>query len=94
MKWTEEEIEKFIIENKSRFELVKISSNHQDKFLIKLRNRFKKIISIVPYLIRIIIVWVIVVILSIFAWNSWIRKDRHEITLKHKIENIITYIKK
>lgn len=87
--WTEEEIEKFIRENKDRFELANIEKYHENRFLVKLSKRFKKFISIVPYLVKVAIVTIIVFVVSIWTWNSYIRKDRHEITLIQKIENII-----
>jgi len=82
----EENIEKFIRENKEKFDSYTLDQYHEDNFLRKLAYRFKKIISIVPYLIRVAIATVIIFIVSFWAWNSYIRKDRHEITLKQKIE--------
>lgn len=94
MTWTEENIETFIIEHKDQFDRCDPSTYHSQNFLYKLHNKFKKLISIIPYLIRVILVWFVVAAFSFYAWNSWIRKDRHEITLKQKIENIITLTKK
>jgi hypothetical protein len=93
MEWTEENIETFIKENKDNFDRYDPSIYHCNHFLIKLHNKFKKLISIVPYLVKVFIVTLIVFVLSIWAWNSWIRKDRHEVTLKQKIENIVTFKK-
>ena len=90
-KWnniTEEELEKFIIENKDKFNRYSPKPGVEERFHIKLLNRFKKIISIVPHLIRVAIATVIIFIISIWTWNTYIRKDRHEITLKQKIYNI------
>jgi hypothetical protein len=89
IKLTEENIEEFIKENKEKFDKYSPTLEHEQHFLVKLINKFKKFISIVPYLIKVFIVTLAVFTLSIWAWNSWIRKDRHEITLKQKIENII-----
>lgn len=89
MKFTEENIEAFIKDNKDKFDVYDTSLYHNEHFLVKLSNKFKKLISIIPYLVKVIIIWVIAVTFSLWAWNSWIRKDRHEITLKQKIENII-----
>jgi hypothetical protein len=91
--WTEETIEKFILEHKNEFSVYDPSVYHNDHFFLKLRAKFRKLVSIVPHLIKVFIVTAIVFVLSIWAWNEWIRKDRHEITLKHKIENIITFKK-
>jgi len=93
IKLNEENIEAFIKENKDKFDKYYPESNHEQHFIIKLYNKFKKIINIVPYLIRVFVATIIVFTISIWAWNSWIRKDRHEITLKSKIENIIHFKK-
>ena len=92
-KLTEDNIEQFICDNRERFDTYDPSTYHNNKFLVKLYNKFKKIISIVPYLIRVFIVTIIIFVISIWAWNSWIRKDRYEITLKQKIEQIIHFKK-
>lgn len=91
--WNENNIETFIRDHKEQFDRYDPSTFHDNKFLNKLYNRFKKIVSIVPYLWKVIIVWTIITVFSVYAWNSWIRKDRHEITLKQKIENILTFKK-
>ena len=85
---TEEELEKFIRDNKEKFDTYSIEKYHENHFLIKLHDRFKKIVSIVPYLVRVAIATVIIFIVSFWIWNGYIRKDRHEITLKHKIQNV------
>jgi len=89
MEWTEENIETFIKDNKYKFNKCDPSIYHSDHFFLKLTQKFKKLISIVPYLIKVFIVTVFVFTISIYIWNNYIRKDRHEITLKQKIENII-----
>lgn len=91
--WNEEEIEQFVKNHKDQFDKCDPSTYHTDHFIIKLHNKFKKIISIVPHLVKVFVVTIIVFIISICAWNNFIRKDRHEITLKHKIENIIHFKK-
>jgi hypothetical protein len=93
MEWTNENIEGFIKENRDRFDRYDPSTYHADHFLVKLYNRFKKIISIVPYLTKVFAATIIVFIISIWAWNSYIRKDRHEVTLKEKVINIVTFKK-
>jgi hypothetical protein len=93
MEWKEDNIEDFIRENRKKFDTYNPSTYHENHFSIKLYNKFKKIVSIVSYLIKVLIVIIVVFILSIWAWNSWIRKDRHEVTLKQKIENIVTFKK-
>lgn len=93
MNWTEENIEIFIKQNKDRFDKYDPSSYHENRFIHKLYKKFKKIVSIVPHLTRLIIITIITFIFSIWLWNSYIRKDRHEISLKQKIENVIYFIK-
>jgi hypothetical protein len=93
MNWNEDNIEIFIRENKDQFSKYDPSTYHDNIFLKKLYKRFKKFISIVPYLVKVFIVTVIVFTISIWSWNNYLRKDRHEITLKQKIENIIHFKK-
>lgn len=85
---TEEELENFIKGNREKFDSYSIEQYHERNFLRKLHYRFRKIVSIVPHLIRVSIATVIIFIISIWAWNTYIRKDRHEVTLKQKIYNI------
>ena len=91
MNWTEENIETFIIEHKDKFNKCDASTYHENTFLRKLSVKFRILINIVPYLLRVILVWFFIAGISIYVWNATIRKDRHEITLKQKIENIITF---
>ena len=82
---TEDSIEKFIRENKNKFSVYHPPKHHKAKFLFKLKHRIKHFISIVPYLIRVAVITVFIFIASIILWNNYIRKDRHEITLRNKI---------
>lgn len=84
---TEEELEKFIIENKDKFDKHLPKTGSEERFFVKLIERFKKIISIVPYLVSVAIVTAIIFIVSIWLWNSFIRWDRKYIPLPQKIEN-------
>ncbi len=84
---TEDQLEKFILENKDKFRYSP-KPGTEERFHIKLLNRFKKIISIVPHLIRVAVATAIIFIISVWAWNEYIRKDRREVTLKQKIYNI------
>ena len=81
-----ENIEEFIRNNRHLFEGEVPDERHDQKFLFRLNQRIKKIISIVPYLLRVAIATVIIFTISIVIWDNYIRKDRHEITLTHKIE--------
>jgi hypothetical protein len=89
MKWSEDELEYFIRKHREEFDKYNANNYHEEKFLSKLSKRFKKFISIVPYLIRVFIITFIIFVASIWIWNSYLRKDRHEVTLKQKIENVI-----
>jgi hypothetical protein len=62
---SEDELEKFIRENKDKFDKYSPKEGSETRFFIKLIQRFKKIISIVPYLIRVAVVTVIIFIVSI-----------------------------
>jgi hypothetical protein len=88
----EDNIEVFIRENKDKFVVYQPPDNHMERFLLKLSLGIKHIINIVPYLIRVAIVTVIISGTSIFIWNNYIRKDRHEITLRNKISAVINKI--
>jgi hypothetical protein len=89
MKLDEDTIEKFIRENKDKFGVYRLPDNHLEKFLFKLNYRLRHIISIVPYLIRVAIATIIIFLASILIWNNYIRKDRHEVTLRNKISLVI-----
>jgi hypothetical protein len=89
MEWTEENIETFIIENREKFDRFDPSTYHSDHFLNKLHNKFKKIISIVPHLVRVGIVTIAIFALSFWLWHSYIRHEKHVVAIKHKIENVI-----
>ena len=88
MVWTEHNIEKFIKENKDKFPKYEPKSNHQEHFLIKLSKRFKKFISIVPYLIRVLIVTILIFICSILVWYNYIYKVKDHPVVNKVIENI------
>ena len=89
VKFNEDTIETFIRENKDKFGVYRPSDSHIEKFLFKTRHRISHFISIVPYLIRVAFATIIIFIASILIWNNYIRKDRYEITLKHKIALVI-----
>ena len=72
MEWTEETIEQFIIINKDKFDKVDPSANHNEHFLSKLAKRFKKIISIIPHLIKVGIAAILIFTASFFAWYNFI----------------------
>lgn len=87
----ENELEEFIRKNKDKFDELHVpKENHEEKFLFKLNARIKHFISIVPHLIKVFIATVVIFTLSIIIWNNYIRKDRHEVTLKQKIVNVFS----
>jgi hypothetical protein len=89
----ENNIEIFIRENRDKFGINLPPDNHKDKFLYKLQRRLKQIINIIPYLIRVGVVTIFVFTASIIIWNNYIRKDRHEITLKSKFSLVVNKMK-
>ena len=87
-------IESFIRENKEKFEAEGPPENHMDRFLLKLNQRIRHIINIVPYLVKVAVATVLIFAVSIIGWNNFIRKDRHEISLKNKTSIVINRITK
>jgi hypothetical protein len=86
----EDTIEKFIRENRDKFGVYPPpDDSHLEKFLFKLKYGIRHLISIVPYLIRVAVATVIIFSASILIWNNYIRKDRHDITLRNKISLVI-----
>jgi len=88
----EDTIETFIRKNKDEFDVYRPPDSHLEKFLLRINYRIKHLVSIVPYLIRVAITMIIIFLGSIIIWNNYIRKDRHEITLKNKISLVINKI--
>jgi hypothetical protein len=93
VKLNEDSIESFIRSNKDKFGVYRPPDNHAEKFLFKLNYQIRKIISIVPYLIRVAVATIIIFIASISVWDNFLRKDRNEITLRNKISLVINKIK-
>jgi hypothetical protein len=89
----ENNIEIFIRENRDKFGISLPPDHHKDKFLYILQSRLKHIINIIPYLIRVAVVTVLVFTASIIVWNNYIRKDRHDVSLKNKVSMVIDKIK-
>jgi hypothetical protein len=87
-------IEKFIRENRDAFRDEPPAQDHMDKFLVRLNRGIREFVSIVPYLIRVSIATLLIFTASIIIWNNYIRKDRHEITLKNKISMVINVVRK
>jgi len=81
-------LEEMIRKNREMFDNEIPPENHEEKFLFRLKMKFKEWVSIVPHLIKVAIATIVIFILSIIVWDNYIRKDRHEVTLKEKIVNI------
>lgn len=91
---SEDIIESFIRENSDKFVADGPPENHTERFLVKLNNRIRHIVSIVPYLARVTVATMLIFAASIMIWNNYIRKDRNEITLRNKISLVIKKITK
>jgi Tfp pilus assembly protein PilO len=81
--WQEEELEKFIRTNKDKFDVYHPEPNHDQHFLNKLLNKFKKVINIVPYLVKVGIVTIFIFILSFLVWRTYICPPLSQISLKY-----------
>ena len=90
----EDIIESFIRENSDKFVVEDLPENHAERFLFKLNKKIRHLVSIVPYLVKVTIATLFIFAASIMIWNNYIRKDRHEITLRNKISLVINKITK
>ena len=89
---TEEELEKFIRNNKDKFEVNHPELHHEQHFLNKLINKFKKVINIVPYLVKVGVATVLIFILSFLLWRTFICPPLTHISLKYwKVEHNYKY---
>lgn len=79
----EEELEKFIRENKEKFDTYTPEKSHNQLFLAKLFKKFKAVISIVPYLIKVGIATILIFILSFVVWKAWLSPPLTQISLKY-----------
>ena len=86
--WEEQELEKFIRDNKDKFDIYQPEPNHNQHFLNKLINKFKEVINIVPYLVKVGIVTILIFILSFLAWRTYICPPLTRISFKYwKVEH-------
>ena len=91
-KLEEEELEKFIRENKDKFDIYEPESNHDQHFLNKLINKFKEVINIVPYLVKVGLATILVFILSFFIWRTYFCPPLTRISFKYwKVEHNYRY---
>jgi len=90
--WEEQELEKFIRDNKDKFDIYQPEPNHNQHFLNKLINRFKEVINIVPYLAKVGIATILIFILSFLVWRTYICPPLTHISLKYwKVEHNYKY---
>ena len=87
--WTDEELEKFIRENRDKLIKSKPIVGHEIKFMRKLQSRFKDYVDIIPYIVKVAIITIIIFIASSLIWNNFIRKDKN----KPVYQNIVNQFK-
>lgn len=87
--WTEEELEKFIKENRDLLIKSKPAEGHEIKFMTKLQLRVKNFIDLTPYFVKVAIVTIIIFVASSIIWYSFLRPDKN----KPIIENVIDQFK-
>lgn len=81
-KMTEDELFEFIRKNKDKFDVFNPESKHEEKFLRKLGRVIRDtVISIVPYLIKVLIVAVLFWIVGIIAWNIYLNPKKDQMPL-------------
>lgn len=86
------ELEKFIRENKDKFDTNHPDPSHHQLFLTKLIRKFKEVISIVPYLVKVGIATILVFILSFVIWRAYLSPPLTRISLKYwKVEHDYMY---
>lgn len=88
----EEELEKFIRENKDKFDTYNPEPDHSQLFLSKLFKKFKEVISIVPYLVKVGIATILIFILSFAVWRIFLSPPLTRVSLKYwKVEHNYKY---
>ncbi len=91
-KLEEEELEKFIRENKDKFDVNEPESYHDQHFLNKLINKFKEVINIVPYLVKVGLATIFIFILSFLIWRTSFCPPLTRISFKYwKVEHNYRY---
>lgn len=90
--WEEEELEKFIRDNKEKFDVHHPEPNHNQHFLNKLIKKFKEVISIAPYLVKVGAATILIFILSFLVWRTYICPPLSRISYKYwKVEHDYKY---
>jgi len=84
----EDELEKFIRDNKDKFNVYQPEPNHDQHFLNKLIKKFKEVINIVPYLVKVGMATILIFILSFLLWRTYICPPLTHISFKYwKVEH-------
>jgi hypothetical protein len=81
--WDDEELEKFIRDNKDKFDIYRPGPDHYKHFLGKLVSKFREVINIVPYLVKVGITTLLIFILSFFIWRIYICPPLTHISFKY-----------
>jgi len=90
--WKEDELEKFIRNNKDKFEVYQPDPNHDQHFLNKLIKKFKEVINIVPYLAKVGVATILIFALSFLIWRTYICPPLSRISFKYwKVEHDYKY---
>jgi hypothetical protein len=85
----EQELEKFIRDHKEKFDIYEPESDHTVHFLNKLVKKFKEVIDIVPYLVKVGLATLLIFILSFLIWKSFICPPLTHTSLKYwKVEHV------
>jgi hypothetical protein len=79
----EEELEKFIRANKDKFDINEPESEHNQHFFNKLINKFKAVINIVPYLVKLGLATLLIFIFSFLIWKTWLCPPLTSISMKY-----------
>jgi hypothetical protein len=70
--WNEDELEKFIRDNKDKFDKYPPNKDHTQHFLKKLTSKFKQVIDIMPYLVKVGMVTILIFVISFFLWKAYL----------------------
>ncbi len=86
--WDEDQLEKFIRDNKDKFDIYHPDPAHNQHFLKKLLNKFREVISIVPYLVKVGIATILIFALSFLIWKIYICPPLTRVSFKYwKVEH-------
>lgn len=90
--WDEDKLEEFIRANKDKFNMYQPEPGHHQQFLRKLLNKFREVISIVPYLVKVGIATALIFTISFFVWKMYICPPLTHISLKYwRVEHSYRY---